>query len=89
MAGQINPFLLKTSPGISDNINNITESGIYPIRSNSLQNTPINDIGILVVCATSETSLTQMLIGASNYRIYIRYMSGGLWYEWKHIKLTD
>lgn len=86
----------RSTLGSTDNLNNITQSGVYAINPNTVGSNPINSpstagvlFGSLVVFGPSTTAgnpVTQIYITSYNsLSVYMRSSWDGIWLGWAKI----
>lgn len=79
----------------SDNLNNLTEQGIYIAPSNDItsvsRNYPVALAGALEVITLSSGSLMQRYFTYNNSGVYVRnyYDYRNVWYEWRKLTVDD
>ena len=79
----------------SDNLNNLTEQGIYIAPSNDItsvsRNYPVALAGTLEVITISSGSLMQRYSTYNNSGVYVRnyYDYRNVWYEWRKLTVDD
>lgn len=70
-----------------DNLNLKTTTGFFRVLASS-SNTPVNEIGSLIVSSLDATNTVQMFIGLASGSLHVRRQSGGTWLSWQQIATT-
>lgn len=90
MGELLSPFKLikDTILATDENLNNITDVGIYTLGQPNLESTGPNDHGYMIVMRRNETIYQTMF--SIRGTIYQRYRStGGIWNKWNKIIASE